>query len=218
MLCPTHGSTAARLPAATSHAVSPTALTVHRIWKPKPPRANGPIHPSMGQRPMIEGPRNKGLKARPTSIPHIPLIILNPVFVEKCPVLILKRLCPVMLLLVVDVVTQGFEIGRPHRKSPIASLPRKISEFVHLSLQPFGGGRFGRFHQLGQSEGVRQPNGEMHMIACAPTRWHSQSALRTTVARYAWSLGRTAASRQEMRFFVLKTRWTRTNARDWGMS
>ena len=64
----------------------------------------------------------KGLKARSIgrplgftvgssveeSVPDVAFIVLNPVFLEKGAVFVLKAARPMVLLLVVDVVEQGF--------------------------------------------------------------------------------------------------------------
>ena len=98
------------------------------------------------------------------SIPQIPFIALHPILLEEGLKFILKRLLPVMPLLVIDVSQQRIQIPRPNGKCAIPLLPRELRQTRRLRLQPFGRGGFELFHQLRHVRCAGQANGKMNVI------------------------------------------------------
>jgi hypothetical protein len=72
-----------------------------------------------------------------SSIPHIPLVIRNPVPFQERTKLLLKCALSVVLLLVLDVFDYIGYVGLADRKGPVSTLPMKISIGSSFSLDPF---------------------------------------------------------------------------------
>ena len=135
---------------------------------PKAPKAR--LIPAWGEAPGMATPNFQGLKARPISpsVPHIPLIKFDPVFLQKRAKFILKRQLPVMRLLRIDVTNQRIQIHRPNGERPIASLPSELRQSRRLRLEPFGRRRFQLFHQLRHAQRARKTNGKVNVVRNTP--------------------------------------------------
>jgi hypothetical protein len=87
----------------------------------------------------LKGSNNRRLRARglavvSPSIPHIPLIDLNAVFLANPPKFLLKSLLSMMVLLIGNVFTQLVDMPRADRKGPISTLPIEIARDVCWAL------------------------------------------------------------------------------------
>ncbi len=67
---------------------------------------------------------------------------------EEGDIFLLKRLLPMMFLLVCNIIIDRLNIGFADCKSSVARLPRESGEFSALGLDPFGGGFFHVFYGL----------------------------------------------------------------------
>ena len=110
------------------------------------------------QYPRAESPVQRIL------IPNIRLVVFHPVFFEEHPEFVLKRPGPMMLLLAVNVSIQRFHIGRSDGKTGVTALSCKISQCRRLRFQPFGRSGFQLLHQIGNGDGARQSDGQMHVV------------------------------------------------------
>ena len=126
--------------------------------------------PAWGAAPCVDTQNARGLKARPIepSIPHIPLVAFDPIFLQERAKLLLKIMLPMMRLLALDVLDQGLQIRRPNRERAISSLPRELRQCGRLRLEPLGRGGFNIFHQLRNSRCARQSNRQMNVVGNAP--------------------------------------------------
>src|SRR5260370_20185958 len=126
--------------------------------------------PAWGNAPYAVAPDIQGLKARPISpsIPQIPFIEFNSIFVQKCAKFFLKRLLAVIELLRVDITAQRIQSRRPDGERAIASLPRELRQIGRLGLEPFGRGGFELFHQFRYVRRAGQTNGEMNVVRNTP--------------------------------------------------
>lgn len=122
--------------------------------------------PAWGEAPGMDATETRGLKARPIhrSIPHIPFVVFDTIFLQKCTKLILKRLFAVMRLLRIDVPDQSVQIRRSNGERTISSLPCELRQARRLCLEPFRGRRFEIFDQLRHTQGTSQTNGKMNMV------------------------------------------------------
>ena len=120
-----------------------------------------------GAKPQVQARQApRGLKARPIaiSIPQIPLIELNPIFLEKRAKFLLKIHPSMMLHLPVDITNQSAQIRRPNRKCAVSSLPCKPRQSRRLSLHPFRRGGLKLLYQLRDIRLARQTNRKMNVI------------------------------------------------------
>ena len=64
-------------------------------------------------------------KDPPTTIliPHVGFVIIHAIFFEKHPKLVLEGARPVVLLLTINISTQGIQIGWADGKASVSSLP-----------------------------------------------------------------------------------------------
>lgn len=69
-----------------------------------------------------------------------------------------------MCFLRLNVSAERRKIGRPNRKRTIAALPRKRLKPRRLRLQPLRRRGLEVFHNLGNRDSPRKPNGGMNMI------------------------------------------------------
>jgi hypothetical protein len=70
------------------------------------------------------------------SIPNIPFVVFDPVFLQKPAKFGFIIFLPVMLLLIGDVFDDRLILGLTDRKGAVAFLPVKITEFRVLFLDP----------------------------------------------------------------------------------
>jgi hypothetical protein len=122
--------------------------------------------PAWGEAPRTPPPENRGPEARPipTSIPKVTLITLNPILLQERTQLILKTLLRMVRFLRIDIPDQRIQIGRPHRKRTIPTLPRKLRRPRRLALQPLGRRRLDLRNQIRNAHGPIQSNREMNVI------------------------------------------------------
>ena len=134
--------------------------------QPTSKSAKGAPYTSLGRSPRYKHATIRRLKARPisTSIPKIPLIEFNPIFLEKCTKLILKIHLAMMLRLSIDITNQCAQIRRPNRKRPIPSLPREPSQSRRPSLHPSRRGSLKLLNQLCDTRLAGQPNRKMNVV------------------------------------------------------
>ncbi len=125
--------------------------------------------PAWGAAPCVDTQNARGLKARPIepSIPHIPLVAFDPIFLQERAKLLLKIMLPMMRLLALDVLDQCLQVRRPNRERAISSLPRELRQRGRLRLDPLGRGGFEIFHQLRNRRCARQSNRQMNMVGNA---------------------------------------------------
>jgi len=122
--------------------------------------------PASGEARRTPDPATRGPEARSiqASIPKVAFFTFDPILLQEYAQLILKSLLRVMRLLLVDVMNQRIQIGRPYRKRTIPALPRKLCQFGRLTLQPFRRGRFDLRNQVRNIRRAVQSNGEMDVI------------------------------------------------------
>src|SRR5262245_21731937 len=70
------------------------------------------------------------------SVPHVPFVKFNPVFVQQTPEFILKGLALMVLLLVLDIRCQRGDMHRTDRERPVSVLPIERSQLGRLFLKP----------------------------------------------------------------------------------
>src|SRR5215469_9178522 len=118
--------------------------------------------PARGEAPCPVRIENRGLKARPISIPQMLIIGVQSILPQKRTQLITKRMRAMMRLLLIDVSQQRFEIRRPHRERPITDLPRETWDSP--SLQPSRRGSLQLLHELRNRLFLALTNRKMDMI------------------------------------------------------
>src|SRR5690349_18877766 len=95
-------------------------------------QAEGPSHRSRGHRPRKPAPKtNLALKEAnqtPVSIPQIPFVVRDAVFLQDSQKFLLERLLFVMFLLAQDVVVDSFVMRRSYTKKPVSIQPMKESQ------------------------------------------------------------------------------------------
>jgi hypothetical protein len=131
--------------------------------------ANGAPYTSLGRSPRYEHTKPRGLKARPIaiSIPQIPLVKLNPIFLKKCAKFIFKIHSSMVLRLPINVINQLIQIRRPNRKRPVPALPCEPSQRRRLSFQPFRRGCLKLLYQVRDIRLARQSNRKMDVVGNA---------------------------------------------------
>ena len=82
------------------------------------------------------------------SIPHITLVEFDPVAFEEFPILLLKRLAPVVLLLAGDVLDHVGNIGLADGEIPVTALPMELGVTRAFGLEPFRGSYFDLLNNL----------------------------------------------------------------------
>ena len=100
----------------------------------------------------------------PPSIPNIPFIPRNAVFLQQGTELILKRFRPMMLRLVSHILNHRIRIRLAHRKCPVSGLPVKRRKLRPLLLHPHRAGAFQLFDPLRQRDRTIHPCQDMNMI------------------------------------------------------
>ena len=70
----------------------------------------------------------------------------------------------VMFILMLDVISHGFQLRSAYRKRTITFLPCKIG-LPHFLMNPSGGNRFEFPHHMGQLMGGAQSDQQMHMVS-----------------------------------------------------
>jgi hypothetical protein len=99
------------------------------IQKPGVSRAAAP--------PQVNSPHQRTPKAfHKGRFPDEFLVVFDSVFSQKTQKFILKRLRPVMLLLILDVLLQAFHVRWAHRERTVSTLPLKCLKFRRVRLQP----------------------------------------------------------------------------------
>src|SRR5215469_14906143 len=123
--------------------------------------------PARGEAPCPVRIENRGLKARPISIPQMLIIGVQSILPQKRTQLITKRMLAMMRLLPIDVSQQRIEIRRPHRERPITDLPGEIRN--PLRLQPSRRRGLQLLHELRNRLFLALTNRKMDMIGNTPS-------------------------------------------------
>ena len=101
------------------------------------PRAHGPLHTSLGQRPRkgtIVNPRATG--PAHISIPNISLVVFHPVLLQKRQIFLLKTAGSMVFILMIDIGFQCPQIRRSYRECSVPPLPREMRQRRRLTLEP----------------------------------------------------------------------------------
>src|SRR5262249_23486803 len=83
------------------------------------------------------------------SVPDVPLVVLDPVFPEDAPHLVLKRTRLMVPLLPGDVPRHHGDVRRAYGKGPVAVLPVEVGEVGALALDPLRGFAFQLADEVG---------------------------------------------------------------------
>lgn len=94
-----------------------------------------------------------------------------------------------MFLLVINVISQGIQIGWSDRKHSITALPGKIRQFLGLCLEPHRRRNLQFFDKSRNRDRSRKADGEMNMI-------HDTSNARTLTTRIARDRGEIGMKRR----------------------
>ena len=76
------------------------------------------------------------------SVPNIPLVDLNTVFLTQPSKLVLKTLAAMVLLLVLDVLLKRVHVRWTDRECAVSRLPMELRQAGLLGLDPFDESRF----------------------------------------------------------------------------
>ncbi len=143
------------------------------------------------------------------SIPNIPFIKFNAVFFQQSPVFVLKRLPPMMLLLIQNVFPKRRDMRRTDGKSAGSLLPVKLFETRQASAFTHTEER--RFSSLINSAGDDVFERRQRICTWSstpPASRQGDSRLLHVFARNLWRFVRSTGSfRKGFRFFVEKTMW-----------
>ena len=90
------------------------------------------------------------------SIPQIPFVKFNPVFLQQRQKLLLKTLFTMMLLLILNVIDNGVQLRNADAEGAVFFLPRKEPLIGKILVNPFRGTALDKLHSLGNGQGCRQ--------------------------------------------------------------
>ena len=98
------------------------------------------------------------------SIPHVPLVDLNPIPGAHPPELILERFASVVFVLPRNVLLQGINMNRAKRERAVSVLPMEIRQPGLLGLDPFRRIPFQVANQGSDVDGLSQGTEKMNVI------------------------------------------------------
>ncbi len=157
----------------TSRSISASRPTV-AVCAKQAPKAR-PI-PARGEAPRITPLQARALKARPItlSIPHISLIALDAISLQKRSHLVLKRMFAMILFLRLNILNQRIAVRWPNGECRVTALPGKFLQRWRFRLQPFGRRTLQFLDKIGNTFRSRDTDGEMNMIG------HTSNAIAFT--------------------------------------
>ena len=108
----------------------------------------GLLEISRGQRPRSSRKKIKPPRPGRRKSPKIFFVVFHPVVFEQFYIFILKRLFPMMFLLLGDVMTNRSHHGNAHREGPITVLPLEIA-LANRLMHPSRGNPLQIAHHVG---------------------------------------------------------------------
>jgi len=98
------------------------------------------------------------------SIPHVPLVDLDAVSATQGAELVLEAHLVVVLLLILDVATEGVEARLPDGEDAVAALPGEVAIGVAPGLDPLRGVFLDLLDDLGDRDGAREGEEDVHVV------------------------------------------------------
>ena len=86
------------------------------------------------------------------SLPEVPFVVCNTVFLEQSQELLLESHFAMMVLLVSDVLNGFFQQRLTDSECAVLHLPAKQAVFGKGVMHPFGGAAFDKLHCLGDRD------------------------------------------------------------------
>ena len=143
--------------------------TPKALYKTAQGRAAHPgVMTSKAHEPQRGSTRRSGVATKTVaSIPHVPLVDLNPIPSAQTPKLILERFASVVFVLVRDVCLQCLNMGRAKRERAVSVLPMEIRQPGLFGLDPFRRFSFQVTNQSRDVDGLSQRTEKVNVI------WHA---------------------------------------------
>src|SRR5262249_23662525 len=104
---------------------------------------------------------------RIASIPHVPLVVFDLIFLQQAPEFVLIRFAAIMFFLVLDVALERRKVRRADRERAVPVLPVKCRQRGELIFDPNGRTLFEFLDEGRDIHRLRQAAGNMDMIVDA---------------------------------------------------